>query len=572
MDKRQRDSLGWGKKTYNRGRGGSSWGKKTKFTSEESEYWREYWHERDEDECLQNEDMAIVARSVATYHHEWREYHMRSSTIPTDKFSTVCQICGNVIEMDLSKTVPPPEGEIHIAKSEEYQPVVHGDYVVLYDCCNCCPKLAGYGRLPGNNQICDCETCVAYKIRTENKICSCDQCAAKQSDDCKGVPDYPAWLPQLDDDLPTVGQKIYQGPWDGDAWDAICEDYEEVRDTLDRFYEYRDIGGPRRINNLCGLVREDNCVALLGEEPKLSDPTTNWDDHIPIMVLACFVGLHPIDLTHLLQHYHINDSDCCRRTFPKGSTDPVTCRDEDDSREFLFHVALQCNAPWTVLRIIAEKNPFALLFINHKGETAIHQAKLWEIDGFQAAELDRCIPMANLLMDYNYELPMNKVPLSQDKHDDYGPISRFEREIDPIELTIPPYPGDRPWSVAYKQRYANMYERNAESMAISVLSLCRISWGNREDVIEFWLNRGVYGNLPLPLFSLIAEYASPCAKQTPAAVAAALLLFSQKEMLQLLHRGFGTCTQAREWIHGVNDELTWRQEHFATHYLRQYIL
>jgi hypothetical protein len=72
--------------------------------------------------------------------------------------------------------------------------------------------------------------------------------------------------------------------------------------------------------------------------------------------------------------------------------------------------------------------------------------------------------------------------------------------------------------------------------------------------------------LPVGIFLHIASFTSPCLLPEPAYVAAVHLIFTQRELIQLHHAGFGSNIKAN----GYRRALAWEQESRVTHDLPQY--
>ena len=73
-------------------------------------------------------------------------------------------------------------------------------------------------------------------------------------------------------------------------------------------------------------------------------------------------------------------------------------------------------------------------------------------------------------------------------------------------------------------------------------------------------------DLPVDIFFHIASFTSPCLVPEPAHVAAVHLIFTQRELIQLHHAGFGSNIKAN----GYRRALAWEQESRVTHDLPQY--
>jgi hypothetical protein len=74
--------------------------------------------------------------------------------------------------------------------------------------------------------------------------------------------------------------------------------------------------------------------------------------------------------------------------------------------------------------------------------------------------------------------------------------------------------------------------------------------------------------IPAEIFIRIASFTSPCSHREPAHVAAVHLIFTQRELIQLHHAGFGSHSSLMK-ANGYRS-LAWKQEHHVTHYLPQY--
>jgi hypothetical protein len=580
----------WGTVNQGGGRPGRGWGTGMSPTPVP---WSTQKKQKISTETLEamekRESEAKIAMNVARENHErmvvnflpqWREHHKvfdGSAPVLDPCFDERCKWCYTLLNEGLEKTRYDVRGEIAVGSYKSSQVWVRVEE------CSCCPRMKkiGYGGYGYSNcKECQCPICLKYCHGVENKICDCSVCRERKKV-FKGIPYLPDWLqdrlPPTDDGDEPQGYDVPNEPWtdnfNNENNDENSETYWKLRDGLEQMEQIaRDGYQPARIGH-AGTPRIDSIVDLVGPENRgiLDDdfhPDKGNDDFVSTVTLSCLAGQSPDDIMYMLslEERPHEGSYSPNHGIPSNDGD-----DGDDTRNTLFNVALQCNAEWRLLFYILAIDPWAILKLNWRGETVMHQAKLWRMDGRAVGEVFCCVPVSSLLMDSDFEIPMHKKPLAdQSRHTSRTRQNRFG-EICPA---FPPFYRDSPWSGNYANKVNRFFRDCADRIANQVLKL-RLKHPtivvNLNDFDQKKRSKHIGNNeiqIPAEIFIRIASFTSPCSHREPAHVAAVHLIFTQRELIQLHHAGFGSHSSLMK-ANGYRS-LAWKQEHHVTHYLPQY--
>ncbi len=547
-------------------------------------------------EEMKKRDLAIkVAREkhstvVNGLRPQWKAHHKFcfGGPLPSYCFDHICRACDKVVKAGLDKRTDDPQGIIELWDSSKVRVVA----------CQCCPQMRPHPYdYAWIRKECQCPSCQVYCQSVVNKICDCTVCL-KREKEFRGVPCLPDWLlgrlpsidngvhPQGSEYLPTVPNARWTQVVSTGSMHSQTDNVTNTRENEVKYWALRDgleqmdlmvrrgtPGSP--MNNIRDLVFPENRSILDDTLHLLKED----NDFVSTVTLSCLAGQSPNDIMYLLSLEGLHEGAYSIASFPNhGIPDGG---DEDDSRDTLFNVALQCNAEWRLLFYILEIDPWAILKLNGRGETVMHQAKLWRMDGRAVGEVFCCAPVSSLLMDSEFAIPMHKKTLAHQLIHT-GEWAFRNNRFDIISPLFPPFPRDHPWSIEYGDKVDDFFSVCATRIAKKVLALRlkgaivavtlievdktnRIKHNGKMEIEVPCKEKEVFA-LPVGIFLHIASFTSPCLLPEPAYVAAVHLIFTQRELIQLHHAGFGSNIKAN----GYRRALAWEQESRVTHDLPQY--